>query len=176
VATGLVRGEPPTFTLVYVEATDTSPWSRLWRRVRPDQAGRNLQEHLDLIKAYAEEKQARVDVRRSAESDVTGFVCREAAHGAYDLVLVGAGLKNPLRSAVTTGLLERAPCHVAIVRGRGSIQDCKRLLVATNGSYFSRAALEVAILYAEKIGASITVLYTLEDERVVGDDEDTQPT
>jgi len=166
IASGLVRGEPPTVTLLFVESTGDSFFSRLWRRVRPDQAGKNLQEHLDLIKAYADEKQARVDVRRSAEHDAAAYICREAAQGGFDLILVGAGIKNPLRSAVTTGLLDGAPCTVGIVRGRGSIEDCKRILVATNGSFFSRAALEVAILYAEKIGATVTVLCTMEDERV----------
>jgi nucleotide-binding universal stress UspA family protein len=172
IAAGLVRGEPATVTLLFVESTGESFMRRVWKRFRPDQAGKNLQEHLDLIKAYADEKQARVDVRRSAEEDAAQYICREAAHGGYDIILVGAGLKNPLRSAVTTGLLENAPCTVGIVRGRGSIEDCKRVLVTTNGSYFSRAALEVAILYAEKIGASVTVLYTMEDERTGGEDEE----
>jgi nucleotide-binding universal stress UspA family protein len=169
IASGLVRGEPATVTLLFVESTGESIWRRIWKRFRPDQAGKNLQEHLDLIKAYADEKQARVDVRRSAETDAAAYICREAAQGGFDIILVGAGIKNPLRSAVTTGLLDGSPCAVGIVRGRGSIEDCKRILVATNGSYFSRAALEVAILYAEKIGASVTVLYTMEPERAAGD-------
>jgi Kef-type K+ transport system membrane component KefB/nucleotide-binding universal stress UspA family protein len=175
IAAGLARGEPPTLTLLYVESTEGSLWSRAWKRWRPDQAGRNLQEHLDLIKAYADEKQARVDVRRSMESDPSGYICKEAAQGDFDLILLGAGIKNPLRSSLTTQLLERAPSHIAIVRGRGSIQDCKRLLVATNGSYFSRAALELAILYAEKMGATVTVLYTMEEERLTGVLEEEQP-
>jgi Kef-type K+ transport system membrane component KefB/nucleotide-binding universal stress UspA family protein len=165
IASGLVRGEPATVTLLFVESTGESVWRRTWKRFRPDQAGKNLQEHLDLIKAYADEKQARVDVRRSAEPEPAAYICREAAQGGFDIILVGAGIKNPLRSAVTTGLLDGSPCAVGIVRGRGSIEDCKRILVATNGSYFSRAALEVAILYAEKVGASVTVLYTMEPER-----------
>jgi Kef-type K+ transport system membrane component KefB/nucleotide-binding universal stress UspA family protein len=171
IAAGLVRGEPPTVTLLFVESIAESFLSRAWKRLRPDQAGKNLQEHLDLIKAYADEKQARVDVRRAAEHDAAAYICREAAQGEFDLILVGAGIKNPLRSAVTTGLLDGAPCTVGIVRGRGSIEDCKRVLVATNGSYFSRAALEVAILYAERIGATLTVLYTMENERIGGDED-----
>ena len=82
-------------------------------------------------------------MRRSTESDTTAHICKEAAHG-FDLILIGAGLKNPLRSAVTSQLLERAPCHVAIVRGRGAIADPKQVMVATDGSYFSRAALELS--------------------------------
>jgi len=163
-AAALVRGEAPSFALLYVESTATSIFSRIWRRFRPDQAGRNLQEHLDLIKAYADERQARVEVRRVAEPDPAPIVCKEAQHG-FDLILIGAGLKNPLRSGVTLGILEHAPCHVAIVRGRGAIGDAKQVLVATDGSFFSRAAVELAILYAEKIGATVTVLYSMDEPR-----------
>jgi Kef-type K+ transport system membrane component KefB/nucleotide-binding universal stress UspA family protein len=166
-AASLVRGPTASLTLLYVESDEGSIFRRLWRRIRPDQAGKNLQEHLDLIKAYADERQARVEVRRSTEPDTTAYICKEAAHG-FDLILIGAGLKNPLRSAVTNQLLERAPCHVAIVRGRGAIQDPRQILVAADGSFFSRAALELALLYAEKVGASVTVLYSMES----GDDAD----
>jgi Kef-type K+ transport system membrane component KefB/nucleotide-binding universal stress UspA family protein len=169
-ASALVRGEAPSFALVYVESTKESFFTRLWRRVRPDQAGRNLQEHLDLIKAYADEKQVRVEVRRVAEDEPGAFIVKEAQHG-FDLILIGAGLKNPLRSGVTLELLERAPCHVAIVRGRGSIGDAKQILVATDGSFFSRAAVELAILYAEKIGAGVTVMYAMDEPRETTDVE-----
>jgi Kef-type K+ transport system membrane component KefB/nucleotide-binding universal stress UspA family protein len=171
-ASALVRGEPPTVTLLYVEGIEGSIFRRVWKRFRPDQAGKNLQEHLDLIKAYADEKQVRVDVRRSTEPEPAGYICKEAREGGFDLILIGAGIKNPLRSSLTTALLEKAPCHIGLVRGRGSIQDCKRILVATNGSYFSGAALELAILYAEKIGATVTVLYTMEDERMIAGEDD----
>jgi Kef-type K+ transport system membrane component KefB/nucleotide-binding universal stress UspA family protein len=177
VAAALVRGEPSTFTLLYVQMAGESIVKRFMKLFRPDQAGKNLQEHLDLIKTYAEERKARVEVRKVDEPDAVGAICKEAGHG-FDLILVGAGLKSPLRSAVTTQLLERAPCHVAIVRGRGSIEDARHILVATNGSYFARAAVELAILYAEKVGAQVTVLYAMEAEREEVDrdrevDEDT---
>lgn len=162
IAASLVRGDTPIL-LLYVQSAGISIFRRLWRWIKPDQAGKNLQEHFDQIKAYADEKQARVDVRRATDADPVGYIVREAQHG-FDLLLIGAGLKNPLRSGVTTQLLEHAPCHVAIVRGRGAVADAKQILVATNGSYFSRAAVELAILYAEKVQGTVTVLYSMEDE------------
>jgi nucleotide-binding universal stress UspA family protein len=162
IAASLVRGDTPIL-LLYVQSAGVSIFRRVWHRLRPDQAGKNLQEHFDQIKAYADEKQARVDVRRATDADPVGYIVREAEHG-FDLLLIGAGLKNPLRSGVTTQLLEHAPCHVAIVRARGAVQDAKQILVATNGSYFSRAAVELAILYAEKVQGTVTVLYSMEEE------------
>jgi K+:H+ antiporter len=167
-AAALVRGESPSFTLLYVQAAE-SIWRRLLRAVKPDPAGRNLQEHLDLIKTFAEMKEARVEVRRATEPDTIGYICKEAGHG-FNLLLLGAGLRNPLRSSVNSAILERAPCHVGIVRGRGAIEDCKRILVATNGSLFSQAALEVALLYAERVNAHVTVLYSMESDGAEQDD------
>ena len=163
IAAALASGPTSSVTLLYVQSSGASLVRRLWRRLRPDQAGRNLQEHLDTIKAWADERQTRFEVRRSTESDPTGYLVKEAQHG-FDLILLGAGLKSPLRSSMIAGILERAPCHVAIVRGRGPVQDPKQILVAVDGSYFSRAALELAVLYAERVHAILTVLYNIEEE------------
>jgi Kef-type K+ transport system membrane component KefB/nucleotide-binding universal stress UspA family protein len=186
IGASLVRGESPTMLVMFVQSTGASIWRSITSIFRTDPAGQNLQEHLDLIKGYAKEKQARVEVRKQTDPDPVGVICREAAHG-YDLILIGAGLKNPLRSGVTNQLLDRAPCHVAIVRGRTrvadrgsgfdpSLADPRRILVATNGSYFSIAAVEIAILYAERVGASVTVLYAMDpDPEATENPDDTQP-
>jgi nucleotide-binding universal stress UspA family protein len=63
---------------------------------------------------------------------------------------------------MTSALLEQAPCHVAIVRGYGQAEDHRRILVATDGSFFSRAAVELAVLYAEEVGGEVTVLYSMD--------------
>jgi hypothetical protein len=161
IASSLVRGEAATLTTLYVEAAAGSLLGRLWRRVRPDERGKNLQQHLDMLKSFADERGARFEARRVTEADTVGFICREAAHG-FDLLLLGSGRKSPLRSSVTSALLERAPCHVGIVCARGPVLDCRRILVATNGSFFSRAAVELAVLYAEQVQATVTVLYSME--------------
>jgi Kef-type K+ transport system membrane component KefB/nucleotide-binding universal stress UspA family protein len=161
VAAALTRGESPTLGLVYVEPANRSIFLRLWRGVVPDQAGRNLQEHLDTIKKYADAQQVRVDVRRTTDNSPVDVICREAGHG-YDLILVGAAGRQPLRSPLIGDLLERAPCHVAIVRAQGPVEDPKQILVAADGSFFSIAALELAILYAERVGAQVTVLYAMD--------------
>lgn len=174
-ASSMVRGEAPGFSLLFVERGGESIFKRLWKRVRPDQAGKNLQQHLERIKSYADARKVNVDVRRAVEPDAAAYVCKEAAHG-FDLVLIGAGNKNPLRSGVTTGVLERAPCHVAIVRGAGGDPiDARQVLVATDGSYFSSAAVELAILYAERVGAQVTVLYAMDAERVDDEEEEESP-
>jgi nucleotide-binding universal stress UspA family protein len=130
--------------------------------VRPDLAGRNLQEHLDQIRTFATGVSARIDIRKVTEPDPAAFVCREATHG-YQLLMLGAGRhRYPLRSPLTSAVLDEAPCHVAIVRGWGTPDEYRRILVPTDGSFFSRTALELAVLYAEEVEGQVTVLYSVD--------------
>jgi nucleotide-binding universal stress UspA family protein len=170
IGSALVRGETSMLSVLFVQTTDVGFFRRLWGNVRPDQAGKNLQQHLDLVKGFAEEKGARLEVRRVTEADPVGFVCKEASHG-FDLILLGAGLRNPLRSSITTQILDQSPCHVAIVRGHGPVVDYQQILVCTDGSYFSRAAVELALIYAEQTGATVTVLYSMEGGTHTVEDE-----
>jgi Kef-type K+ transport system membrane component KefB/nucleotide-binding universal stress UspA family protein len=162
IATALTRGTDSMVSLLYVESPELGIFRRLWRRIRPDQAGKNLQQHLDLVKGFATEHGAQLEVRRVTEPDTVGYICKEAAQHGFDLIFLGAGVRNPLRSAVTARILEEAPCHVAIVRGHGPVADYKQILVCTDGSFFSRAAVELALVYAEQVGAVVTVLYSME--------------
>jgi Kef-type K+ transport system membrane component KefB/nucleotide-binding universal stress UspA family protein len=161
IATALVRGETSMLSLLFVQSPEDSFFKRIWHLMKPDQAGKNLQQHLDLVKGFAAEHGSRFEVRRVVEADTVGYVCKEASLG-FDLLLLGAGLRNPLRSAVTSQILDQAPCHVALVRGHGPVVDYQQILVCTDGSYFSRAAVELALVYAEQIGATVTVLYSME--------------
>jgi Kef-type K+ transport system membrane component KefB/nucleotide-binding universal stress UspA family protein len=168
-ATALVRGDAAALTLLFVQS-ETGLLARIGRLFRHDQAGKSVQDHLEALRTFAAEQQVRVEVRKTTEADPVGYIVKEASHG-FDLMLVGAAQRNPLRSSVTTALLERAPCHMAIVRGHGAPAECKHLLVATSGSFFSQAAVELAILYAEQAHAAVTVLYSMEAEGDSTDDD-----
>lgn len=160
----LVRSEAAGMTVLYVQSSKISLLRRLRNRIRPDLAGRNLQEHLEQIRTFATGVSARVDIRKVTEPDAAAFVCKEAAHG-YQLLLLGAGHhRYPLRSALTTAVLAEAPCHVGIVHGRGAPDEYRRILVPTDGSFFSRAALELAVLYAEEVEGQVTVLHSVDAE------------
>ncbi len=175
-ASALLRGGSSTLTVIYVEPPRGNIFVRFTdfvrARFKSDLTGRNLQQHLDQMKAFADEQQARIEIRKVMEPDVAEYVCREAARG-FDLILLGGGQRSPLRAAVTTGILQHAPCHVGIVLAKGPPQDFKRILVATNGSFFSRAALELAVLYAENIQGTVTVLYSMDEPNDDDEEEST---
>lgn len=175
IGTALLKGEGSGLTLLYIEPPKGSLWRQLKRLLGfVDQTGENLQQHLASITALAESEKDKIEVRRSVDPDPTETIIKAAA--GYQLLLIGAGEKNALRSSVTSDVIERAPCHVGIVRGRVPDRRHRRILVVTNGSFFSRAAVELALLYAGEIGATLTVLYTIEADYRTADEaeEDTE--
>jgi nucleotide-binding universal stress UspA family protein len=58
---------------------------------------------------------------------------------------------------------------MGILRAEGALPQMKRILVATNGSYFSGAAVEMALRYAENVDGHVTVLYWMEAEQATNE-------
>jgi Kef-type K+ transport system membrane component KefB/nucleotide-binding universal stress UspA family protein len=169
----LVDGEGAKLTVMHVETAGGGFFARLARRMRPDETSRGLQQHLEVIRSFAKGGKA-IEIRKETAPDAAKFVRQELASG-YGLLLLGAGEKrNPLRSSTVSALLEDTPCHMAIVRG-GMVSQLQKILVPTDGSFFSRAALELGILYAEESGAELTVLYSAEPSRERSTDEGATP-
>ncbi|MSP62111.1 MAG: hypothetical protein EXR72_17610 [Myxococcales bacterium] len=172
-AAALVRGESATITALYIDQKRRGLWRLLTGWLRQDLAGRNLQEHLDGIRVLADLRKARLEVRRLDGADATAAIRREASRG-FDLVLIGAGSRahQALRGDLIAGLIDDAPCHVGIVRGGRLALDYRHVLVPFDGSYFARAAVETAVLYAEGSGSEVTVLYVMEEASSGGDGPD----
>src|SRR5512145_222476 len=54
-------------------------------------------------------------------------------------------------------LVERAPCHIVIVKAGGENRTARRVLVPIDGSQVSRIAAELALHYAVAVGAELTL-------------------
>src|SRR5207237_5514739 len=115
---------------------------------------KNLAEHLDRIRSTAAEAGVLPpEIRRQSSRDVVAAIANESAKG-YDLMLVGGSeSRRGLRGEKLEKLIAAAPCHVAIVKHRGSNDRvARRLLVPIDGSFFSRVAVEFAIWFAAGVG------------------------
>jgi nucleotide-binding universal stress UspA family protein len=162
----LARRSVHPLTMLYVERV-----SGLMSRFFGSEEGKNIAQHLDKVRAIAAEAGvAAPEVRRQSSRDVIGAVAAESAKG-YDLMLVGASeTRRGIRGEKLEKLIASAPCHVAIVKHRGSNGLVgRRLLVPIDGSFFSRVAVEFAVRYAEGVGegAEVTMAYTA-DPRATG--------
>ena len=167
----MARASAHPATVLYVDRA-SGPLDFIVRMFKRRQAGTNLAQHLDKIKAMAtaDGTHAPVTSQRVAR-DVAGIIKDEATKG-YDMIFVGASAaRRGVRGEMLEKLVDNSPCHVAIVKHRGyNDQPPKKILVPIDGSFVSRAAIEFAVRYAEGAGdaAEVTVVYVAEnraDER-----------
>jgi nucleotide-binding universal stress UspA family protein len=161
----LARSSAHEVTVLYVDrALGRLDWLLRWLKKSP--TGQNLDQHLERIKAMAHGGAFPMPVtRRQVSRDIAEPIEVEASKG-YDLVLVGASAtRKGIRGEILERLVDKAPCHVAIVKQRGEPDAApSRLLVPVDGSFFSRAAVEFAVRYAEGRGeeAAVTIAYVSE--------------
>jgi nucleotide-binding universal stress UspA family protein len=150
-AFGLAKKSSNVVEVLHVVATSTlgDKIRRLWVR---DPARISLDQHLEALKGLAAGGSS-PNVRRFTSDDVSKTVVEEANKG-YDIIVVGA---TERRSHVIEGVVESAPCHVAIVRTVGHGDDFRRLIVLIDGMLVSRVAAEFAVRFAELTGADLTL-------------------
>lgn len=174
----LCRDEGDRCTALYVETSPPSWWRRLLRgqRMAVDVKAyfERLCEAAGTAARFVSPRQATVQV------SVTETLLTEARKGCQFLFVGASMQRHPVNDPFIEGLVKSAPCHLAIVsakleaRRRETIRliptapklpvslPFRRILVPTNGSYYSDAAFELAARYAENTGASIHVLYVSE--------------
>jgi nucleotide-binding universal stress UspA family protein len=86
---------------------------------------------------------------------------KEAQRG-YDLIFLGAsGYQHPLGGTFLEAVLRDPPAHVAIIKARDEKPRYERILVPTTGDAYSQLAIEFAAMYAEDVGAQVTLFHVL---------------
>jgi len=86
---------------------------------------------------------------------------KEAQRG-YDLIFLGAsGYQHPLGGTFLEAVLRDPPAHIAIIKARDEKARYERILVPTAGDAYSQLAIEFAAMYAEDVGAQVTLFHVL---------------
>jgi Kef-type K+ transport system membrane component KefB/nucleotide-binding universal stress UspA family protein len=136
--------------------------------LRPDVEAKDLTHHLDAIRSAAKESGSPdPEIRRDASRSVSEGIRSEATRG-YHLVISGASdAKRGLQGNKLQQLVEAAPCHMAIIKGRGTKRSFKRLLVSVDGSFLSRFAIDFSVRYAEGADAEVAFVVVPEGGRIV---------
>ncbi len=91
----------------------------------------------------------------------------EEAHKGKDVIVLGASRHgDSLGGSILETVIQKAPCHVVIVKEpRRHIipnEPFQKLLVPFDGGVFSRAAVELAVRYAESTNAEVTLAMMVE--------------
>lgn len=91
----------------------------------------------------------------------TQALLAQARVQVYDLLVLGAretpSLSEVLLGSVARRVVAEAPCSVLVVRGERSA--LQKMLVCTGGRQFADETVRQGILFAQRTGATITLLY-----------------
>jgi len=159
-------------TALYVDRESPGFWKRLTGHAKTEF---DLVAYFQRLKLAAGTFAARLSIRQTAsQGEVVQTLLAEAGKGYHALIVGASGERHPVYDPFISNLVTNAPCHVVVVAGprgtrqatsestRSALPRFKRILVPTNGSYYSDAAFEIAALYAASSGAHVNVLYVSE--------------
>jgi Kef-type K+ transport system membrane component KefB/nucleotide-binding universal stress UspA family protein len=151
-AFGVARHSEAPVKIFHVKGSSVW-WRRLLSRFTRHAPG-NVTDQVELFRTMAGGKVPEVDQVSSAS--VAEAICAEAKRG-YDLVVLGSGTGPSIGGPVVEDIVAGAPCHVAIMKAPPSTAtvEYRRILVPVDGSVASRMAVELALRYAEGVGADL---------------------
>jgi len=124
-------------------------------------------QHLESIKARAREQGVECEIIIAQGEDPYQYIVNEAVEREADMIIIGRrgrkGLTKLLMGEVAAKVIGYAPCKV-LVFPRAAKIEYRNLLVATDGSMHSAAALTEAIAIAKRCGSHLIALSAMRDE------------
>jgi nucleotide-binding universal stress UspA family protein len=156
-AAGLAKrsAEPISLLLVRAPSRLRDRLLGLFRRQPP---APGVDDQLAAVRRIVEAHQPPV-TRRVEHPSIAHAIVQEAQRG-FDLIVIGASHRgHSLGGPVLADVVERAPCHVLVVKAgpSGRTEPYRHLLVPFDGGVFARGAVELAVRYAEATSAEITI-------------------
>ncbi len=123
--------------------------------------------HLASIKARAAKEGLVCEIIFHESTEASQAIVDEAADRKVDMIVIGRhgrkGLAKALMGEVAAKVIAHAPCKVLVVPKAARI-EYRNILVATDGSVHSNAALTEAIAIAKRCGSHLITLSAMRDE------------
>jgi len=117
--------------------------------------------HLDSVKARAKKEGVACEVVTYEGEDSYKYIVEEAVKQKSTMIVMGRrgkkGFRRLVMGSTTSWTIGHAPCSVMVVP-RAAQVDFKSIVVATDGSKYSKAAASEAIGTAKRNNAKLTVL------------------
>ncbi len=123
--------------------------------------------HLESIRARAEKEGLRCETLFHESADASRVIVKEAAERNVDMIIIGRhgrkGLAKALMGEDASKVIAHAPCKVLVVPKAARI-EYRNILVATDGSVHSNAAVTEAVAIAKRCGSHLIALSSIRDE------------
>ncbi|MGE5893501.1 MAG: universal stress protein, partial [bacterium] len=137
---------------------------------------REAREHLDTIKRMAAEENIECEVVVRRDDQPHRAIADEAEKRNADVIVMGrrgrSALDRMFIGSVTSKVIGYAPCNVLVVP-RAAVINCKRILVANDGSKYGEAAAAKAIDIAKRCGSELIAVSVVPSEMLSNISPDT---
>jgi len=122
---------------------------------------KKAREHLEAVKAQASKEGIDCDIMVIHGDDPYQDIVRQALENHVDMIIMGrhgrTGLLRLMMGSVAAKVIGHAPCNVLVVSPTATT-ELKNVLVATDGSRYSHAAVCEAIGIAKRCNSSLVAL------------------
>lgn len=126
-----------------------------------DKEDKKAWEHLEAFKALASKEGVACDITAFHGEEPYQDIVRHAQESRVDLIVMGrhgrTGLVRLMMGSVAAKVIGHAPCNVLVVPPNARV-EFRNILVATDGSQYSEAAIREAIGIAKKCGGSLVAV------------------
>ena len=104
---------------------------------------------------------ANLQQRIGTGESVAEAIIQETQRG-YDAIFAGASMeqrRDTLSGSILRDLVATARVPVVVARGAGTAMPFTKVLVPISGARFSRLGAAIAMLYAHRVGATVTLIH-----------------
>ncbi len=123
--------------------------------------------HLEAIKLRAQSAGVPCETFICTDNEADNCIIAEAEERQVDMIITGKrgakGLMKLMMGEVVAKIIQRAPCKVLVVP-KEAVISYKNILVATDGSEHSNAAVVEAIGIAKRCGGMVIALSSMRDQ------------
>ena len=140
-----------------------------------DKAEKEARENLESIKNQATKEGVDCETIVSLSEEPYQAIVDHASLNKVDMIIMGThsrkGIKRLMMGSVTAKVIGHAPCNILVLPLNAKF-ECKNILIATDGSQYSEAAVSEAIGIAKRCEISLFVISVAssDEERISAQD------
>ncbi len=131
---------------------------------------REAMDYLESVKALVEAEGLNCEIVLGQGGSPARFILEEAARKNVDMIVVGrhgrTEVERVIMGSVSSEVIAKAPCKV-LVAAIGTRIEYKNMLVATDGSEHSEAAVLEALKIAKSCGSHLLVISVIPSKREI---------
>lgn len=153
--------------LLVISVVETNPEYETIAPQLVEKAEKETRQHLEAVKERAAKEGVDCEIIERLGEDPFKYIVEEASKNQAGMIITGRrgrkGLKRLMMGSETARIIGHAPCNVLVVPRAANI-EFNRIIVATDGSKYSDAAVREAIGIAKRCGSTLIAISVVPSE------------